>query len=79
MEEKNVLRIRIDGRTGAGKTTLMNRLAELLRRDGIPVRTFETDVVRNKKRLVELPASTDYPPPLTPDREVLIVCCEMED
>lgn len=79
MSSNNVLRIRIDGTAGSGKTSLMNRVAALLRRDGIAVRTFETEINRGKKRLVEMPTSNDDSPPLPADREVLIVCCEGVD
>jgi nucleoside-triphosphatase len=46
------MRILLEGRPGSGKSTVARRLAETLRKDGIPVTGFVTEEIRERGRRI---------------------------
>ena len=52
------LKILLEGRPGVGKTTVVRRLAELLRRGGVPLAGFTTEEIRAGRRRVGFKVET---------------------
>ncbi len=52
------MKVLLGGRPGIGKTTVAVRIAELLRRDGIPLAGFTTEEIRERGRRVGFTVDT---------------------